>query len=369
VAIVSSLGAEVEKSNGQKLLEAVASWISGYVATGDKDLPLVLALWCVGSWVFDRFYAWPFLAVTAAVKGAGKSRVLELVRLLVRRPWKGVGPSPAFILRRIAEADGRCSQLWDEAETRGNKFFSEVINSGYRRGDTIGRASGASGTVEYRSYSVWAFALIGDLDETARGRSIVMTLERGRPAREYLPEVAEHEGQVLSGQIQAVLSTGEHAIGPVFSERLDARDREIWGSMLGLANWLGCDVAMMARLENWAINQAAVKTEPRRRNEIHEDEQAVVTLAYGERAVRDVMALFVGRAMFSADIVGRLRAMSPWGVFRGGLTAEMLASLVSRHGLAPRTVKVAGKALKGYQRADVVRAFEGLGLDGAGGGR
>src|SRR5882724_5202456 len=116
------------KSDGQKLVERIAEWMGGYLSTGDTELGLVLALWSIGSWVTERFYSWPYLAVTASTKGAGKTRVLELLKPLCQNALLTVNPSPAGVLREIRNTNGKFTLLWDEAEPRTNKFFEEVLN-------------------------------------------------------------------------------------------------------------------------------------------------------------------------------------------------------------------------------------------------
>jgi hypothetical protein len=246
--------------------------------------------------------------------------------------------------------------LWDEAEPRSNKFFEEVLNSGYRKGSVILKAQGEL-SVKWPSYCPKAFALIGDPAPTVRSRCIVVDMVRGNARREFVPEIVEGEAGLIAHEIQAVLSEGGSTVTAAPPTWLDTRDREVWASMLGLAVWLGLDKATMTRIENWAAKSVALKANPARRNESHESEEDTITAQYAERAMRDLVAVMAGhRARFSEDVVKAMRELprSPWGVFRGGLTPDMLASLVSRFGVKPRQTKIKGKNLRGYQGKDVL---------------
>lgn len=355
----------MEKSNGQQLIDRLAAWFQAYLYLPNADVALVLALWAVGSWTFDHFFTWPYLAVTASVKGAGKSRTLKLLRLVCRGSFLGVGPSPAFVLRKILATNGHFTLLWDEAEAASSdrkSFLSEVLNSGYQRGDTIGKARGPIETIEYPAYCPKAFALIGDTTGTVRDRSIVLTMERGNPPTEFLPEVVTGQGEALTVAIQDVLGASDIVPSALPPAWLDTRDREIWGAMFGLAVWLKLDKATMDHLTRFAADNVAGKTAPARRNTSYEDEDAVVDARYGERAMNDLLSVLREgeKAIFSAVAVKRMRElpMGPWRTFRGeGLNPVMLAGLVSRFGCQSRVVRMEagrkGKQLNGYSAADI----------------
>jgi hypothetical protein len=362
---------KAEKSNGQKLVDKIAGWFGSYLFCSDPDLPLVLAMWGIGSWVFDRFYTWPYLVVTAATKGAGKSRVLELEKVICRNAWLQAEPTPAYVLRKAEKLSGHFTLLWDEAEAAAasdaKSFFSAVVNSGYRRGHMIGRAKGPDDVVEYRAYFPKAFALIGDPTGTIRDRSIIAEMSKGNAPREYAPEIAEGEGAALVNMIQAVLGQGDGTIGPAAPEWLDTRDREIWGSVFGLAEWLKLDRPTMERLYRFAADNIGAKTAPKRKSTSIEDEEKSSMARYAERALADLASVMhapdathTGH-LHSAHAVELLRAIptAPWRTFLGkGLDTAALAGLVQRFGVhtavVPELKGRGKKMLNGYRYDDVM---------------
>lgn len=366
---------------GQAMVQRVADWFGSYLFLSDPDVGLVLALWSVGSWCFEQFYSWPYLAVTANVKGAGKTRVLELIQPLARNALLSASPTPAFVLREAKNAGGHFTLLWDEAEAAASdakSFLSEVLNSGYRRGQVIGRAKGPDETVKYPSYFPKAFALIGDTTGTVRDRSIVLTMERGNATREFDPEVVEGEAARLLMEMQAVLGQGSSSVAAAPPAWLDTRDREIWGSVFGLAQWLGLDGETMARLERFAADNVASKTAPKRRTTSYEDEDKVISDKYAQRALNDLLSVLEAapangnkgeRSLATAEAVAGMLAIptAPWRMFRGvGLNAITLAGLVSRFGVKPQSISVGSgrkerRVLQGYKLSNV-RASAGGGL-------
>ncbi len=62
----------------------------------------VLALWAAHTHAIEAFEDTPFLAVTSAEPESGKTRVLEVLDLLVRHPWKVVLPSEAVLFRKVS---------------------------------------------------------------------------------------------------------------------------------------------------------------------------------------------------------------------------------------------------------------------------
>lgn len=370
----------MEKHEGQALVTRLCDWFGGYLHLADRDAALVLSLWAIGTYAFERLYSYPYLAVTASVKGAGKTRVLECLRLLVRQGKElgaGVelssGPSPAATLGLIAQYDGRFTLLWDEADAAASEkkgFLSEVLNSGYRQGQTIPRRAGLK-VIEWKSYCAKAFALIGDLNNTVRDRSITVNMERGSVARDFEALMATgvpvHEGEALRREIFRVLSALPYDLPVTMPGHLVGRDREIWTALFTMAEWLKLDKATITRLQRYSVDNAGMKTADKRATVSYESETEATMAVYAESAMRDLCAVFKDgeRAVFSAAVVERMRGIvtSPWRTFRGsGLNEVLLAQLVSRFGVRPRLIKIGGKAGKvarGYTAKDVRASMPG----------
>lgn len=369
--------ANVKRSQGAELVERVERWIGGYMIFPDPDFALLVALWSMGSWVFDHFSTWPYMAVTATTKGAGKTRCLELATMIGRNGLITTSITPPALLRLIKARNGQLTLGIDEAEStakEGKSLVSEFLNSGYRKGQMIYRSKGDD-VVAYPSYCPKIFALIGDPAGTVRDRSIVITLQRGNPARDYATEVAEGEAAELQGEIVRLFSTATSKPVAEPDGRMDGRAREIWASVFGLASWLGLDDSQRARLLRVAFDVEGQKTAPKRASISTESEDAAVDDRFSRRLLADLLSVFSDgdRNISTAQALGRLHGLpaAPWRTFKGaGLDEFGLSGLMRRFGVTPTSVRVKddkGRAIagtpKGYKRADVVAAMKVAGVN------
>ena len=114
----------------------------------------VVALWVLHTHLVDAAEATPYLAVTSAEKRSGKTRLLEVLELLVRAPWF-TGRTTAAVLPRKIDAD-KPTLLLDESDAAfgGDKDYAEalrgVLNTGYRQGgkSTVCVGQGANISVQ-----------------------------------------------------------------------------------------------------------------------------------------------------------------------------------------------------------------------------
>ena len=104
-----------------------------------------MALWVLHTYVFDCFDTTPYLDVSSAAKRSGKTRLLELLRLLVARSWAVVEASEAVLFRKV-DAE-KPTLLVDEVDATFGKDskvtegLRAMLNAGYRRGAAVPVAS------------------------------------------------------------------------------------------------------------------------------------------------------------------------------------------------------------------------------------
>jgi len=157
-------------------------------------LPLVLALWCLATHLFEAFDAFPYLAVTSPTKRCGKTRVCELISFVCFEPLQAVNISSAALYRILGK--GKRTLLIDEAESlshpRDEKAAAlrEILNAGYRKGSVVIRCKrtskgGKEAEVEdthepeeFPTYCPKVLILIGRLQETLADRCIEIRMER-----------------------------------------------------------------------------------------------------------------------------------------------------------------------------------------------
>ena len=190
---VTTSGTPEGTPTGCALIAELESYIRSYVTLAESSYALVIALWLMATHIWPAFDAFPYLVVTSATKRSGKTRLLELLSFVASNSRLVAHISPAALYRTI-DAE-KPTLLVDEAEmfSSAKSEFRSLLNTGYRRGQTVKRHDG-----DYETYCPKAFALIGDVHDTLRDRSIVIEMMRGEAARRFVYAVAKEQGAALS---------------------------------------------------------------------------------------------------------------------------------------------------------------------------
>jgi len=84
-----------------------------------------VALFVLNTYVFDVWDVTSYLAVTSAEKRSGKSRLLEVLSLVARDPWKTVNPTGPGLLRTIEER--RPTLLLDEVDSTPRDKRDDIL--------------------------------------------------------------------------------------------------------------------------------------------------------------------------------------------------------------------------------------------------
>jgi hypothetical protein len=231
------------------LLDDVREFIRRFVVLDDHQANAV-ALWAAHTHCFEAFGCTPYLAVSSPRKRSGKTRLLEVLELLVREPLPTANISDAALFRVIDER--RPTLLIDEVDAVfGNGKKAErselrgIVNAGYRRGATTHRMGGKNNTT-LQTFNVFcpkAFAGIGDcLPDTITDRAIPVRLERQtrdpRAERFRLREV-EPAGQALRDRLADWLEPQRDYLAerrPALPDELDDRAQDVWEPLLAVAD-------------------------------------------------------------------------------------------------------------------------------------
>lgn len=362
----------------------IERYLSQYMVFPNEGLPFVVALWIIGTYLWPELDVFPYLSITASTKRAGKTRLLELLKFMASNPqWMtgGTGPAMFYMIR-----DESPTLLFDEAERLSSEavgIMREVMNSGYRRGQTIPRVVDKK-TEHWPSYCPKAFSLIGDVNDTLRDRSVVIRLKRGSPDKmdrltRFVWGRAEAEGNAIGLAVKARVEDEKKKLLDAFdsfaglSFLTSDRDEELWTPLFVL-----CQVFAPSRiveLQRIAVDIATEKTaDAASYSDLNGDgaEQQAQNEEYGLVLLRHLAQVMgTEQQITTADALQRLYDMptAPWRKFKGtGLTPVMMADLLAQFsGLTPKPVrfgkqfKGAGQPVKrGYTRKDVQRALKSI---------
>jgi hypothetical protein len=346
------------------LLEKVIDWVRRFVVMTD-DQALAIGLWVLHTWVIAATDTTPYLDVSSPVKQCGKTRLFEVLELLVKTPQFGANHTEATLFRSI-EAD-RPTLLLDEIDRtfgKDAKLYAGIVgvlNAGYRRGATIPRMVGEGKNMVVKNFAVFgpkAFAGIGQLPDTIADRSIPIRLNRkskaDRIARfRYAVEKAAAARIVdaleeWSRAVESTLASSE----PDLPQELSDRQWDIWEPLISIAD-MGSD--------GWGIEarRAAVALHA---SSYTDDSAGILVLDH-------IRETFDGQVELSTDDL--LHALvdrddGPWAAWWGndvdaGRTkgpATRLARLLKPFDIKPKQLWIEGGKVRGYTAEMFEKAWE-----------
>lgn len=342
---------------GQELIDKWIAFLRRYVVMSDAQA-LVVALWAIHTWVYDRFAVTPYLEVVATTKRSGKTTLLDCLKMVSRGAEQFAVVRILTILRMAEAYEGRVTILIDEAEQFGKASLGEVrqaMATGYREGAQHAVLVGKDFR-RFRTFFPKAFAQIGNVHDVLRDRCIEIELQRGKPDRVLSEwrEVATAEAAELIAELMAH-SKGLGRTPIVAADWLHGRERELWTPIYSVAHWIGLHADTMRRLQAASVDLGLLKTLPPKIWHSAQDEQDAEERDAAERVLQDLRAIVQPGETFipSAAAVDRLRAVptSPWRAWRGeGLNEILLAALLARYGVEPVVGQI-GKGRKDRRQA------------------
>lgn len=360
--------------NMAALVTRIETYIQDYVTLATAHYALPIALWTIGTYCFPDFDSFPYMVITSPTKRSGKTRLAEMISFCCANPRNFAAMTP-FTLFYSIETE-QPTILFDEAEKLNSESASDmrsILNVGYRRGQTVPRRA-PGGMKEFNTYCPKIFILIGDVFDTLRDRSMIITMQRAETRKRFTFEAAREEGRVLRELISDAVKWNGGNIKHAFQNHtglpwLQDRDEEIWTSLFCL-----CEVFCPSRVQELqaaASDMAAEKTgEAKKYINLKEAEDAATNDEYAKRALADLFQLFVmnGRVIRTEDAIEGLKAIptAPWRKFRGdGITPHILSSLLDRFGVRPVRIAIGsgrGKQqfYRGYKREQVEKAMNKL---------
>jgi hypothetical protein len=334
-----------------EILDSTLRFIRRFVALTENQASVV-ALWIAHTHAMDAADCTPYLSVNSAEKQSGKTRLLELLELLVARPWLTGRVTAAVLIRKIDNV--KPSLLLDESDTafRGEKEYAEalrgVLNTGYRCGGKASCCVGQGANITFQDFSTFcpkAIAGIGGLPDTVADRSISIRLKRAKhgEVQKFRKREVEREGNEIKAKLAATC-TGTNIeklrdARPDVPSELSDRQADCCEPLIAIADLAGGAWPQAVRRALVALCAEA-----------QADDQSI-----GVRLLADILSIFSTKKadrISSVDLVEALTAIetSPWAELSHGkpITAPKLARLLAPFGVAPDSVRFDGGTRKGY---------------------
>jgi hypothetical protein len=337
--------------DGAALLQDVEHFSSRFIVLPGRTL-LPLALWSVGTHLFNVFDSFAYLAITSPTPRCGKSRVLEILALLCVNPERTSNISEAALFRLIERFQP--TLLLDEMEQIREKgeraqILRNLLNAGNRRDAVAIRCAEAGKSIERCNvYCPKALAAIGSLPDTITDRAIVIRMQRRTREEKIERFLLQKVKPQARETVKRIVAWGKQNRGTIEAAYTDApdldfledRDAESWAPLFSilavadpsrLAELRGCAETLCGQKEDDADDHLAVR--------LILDSCGV--LREGERHIA------------GAELLARLRAIedSPWS--DTNFDARRLTKHLRAFGLRSKPVRIGDKTPRGYAVAEI----------------
>lgn len=341
-----------QAQNGSSLMYDLQAAIQRHMVLPDYIATLI-ALWVIYTHLYHHFEIAPYLAITSPEKRCGKTSLLTFLDRLCRNSFATSNTTEAAIFRTIAQ--GPCTLLIDEADTylgpKGSMIG--ILNSGYKLQTGYVTRCGKNGVEHIPTFCPKAIAMIGEMPETLKDRSIQVRLDRKSHDEKVQPIAGKGPDEIsmLRARLLRWVSDNEDAVADVNPSDLDLgndRAEDNAKPLLAVASVIGgawLDRARKAFEEHSNANDK----EP----------------SNGERLLEDIARLF---EMYPRDryltkeILGFLHQQeeAPWPKYKNAqkLGARDLASMLNPFGICSTQMRYgSGQVGRGYVREHFTKAF------------
>lgn len=351
--------------DGGEVLGRVEKFANQYLCLPNEHCLPVVTLWAAHTYAAKMFYTTPRLICSSAEPESGKTRVLEVLNLLVHKPEMILSPTTAALFRMLF--DGPMTLLFDETDTifnvknAGNfEDLRGLLNAGYKRGATIPRCVGDASKMRVQRFEVFApvalAGIAGGMPATITTRAITLHMRKralGEHVEPFYEEDAEEEARPISADLAAWMVPLAADLGkarPEMPAGVVDRPAEVWKPLHAIADAAGGEWPDRVR--------EACKffvLDPSRR-----------PLSLGVRLLADLREVFTVRdkdgkitgrheRLRTEEILSGLIAMeeAPWGNLYGkAIDARRLAAELRGYEVLRKTYKdPSDKAVKGYMVA------------------
>ena len=357
-----------EAISAAQLLEELVVCINKHIVAKPHEV-LIIALWVLMAWIHEAVAHYsPYLVLTSAIPGCGKTTCLELVGRLTPRPYS-CGAATAAIFR-VIDRD-KPTLLGDNVDTlfQRRPDLTELFLLAHTRGWKIPRTEKTGGewiTRWFDPFCPKAVTLVGtNLPEALSGRSIVIELWKMKSGETVVK--VDLFNQELIDTFKTLRRKMRRwaddnaptlkAAKPTMPSAFINRPADLWILLLAIADAAGSDWSQLARDAAERLSQ-----------------EGVVEPSWLERLVQEAWVLFVepreGEKRLvripSEDLVERLTAdrTSVWCDYGRGhdITVREVAALWRKLHIHPRAIGIGKKRLKGYYAEDLFKkqVFERL---------
>lgn len=340
-------------SAGERLLDDICDAIARYcILPGDHEY-IAVTLWCAYTHLADVFDYAPRVVVRSPVKRSGKTRLLEVISDLVRKPLSLVNTTPSVIFHSIDE-DSNQTLILDEVDAWFNNTSGDsgnnlrgLVNAGFQRGATVSRMGGKnmSKVIKFNVFAPVVLSGIGRMPDTIEDRSVLVMMRR-RATHEKVDAYRLGRDQRGLYKLRDRIDKWAKEVRDVakmyavngIDVPVDDRQADVWEPLLVIAQLAAGNWPDVAREACKGLCSKA---------DVEES-----TYSTGQLLLSDIRDTFGSDDFIrSSDLVAFLKNQfhdSPW--MDDMLTTSKLARKLHAYGICPR--HSTDKGCRGYWRAD-----------------
>ena len=320
------------------------------------------AIWTVHTHAIGAADFTPYLSPNSPAKRSGKTRLLEVERLIVNKPWFTGRVTASALVRKTHHEHPTLLLDESDAAFQGDKDYSEalrgILNSGFERDGTYSMSVQSGNDWKAQDFSTFSpkmIAGIGRLPQTVEDRSIPIRLKRAFRdehrerfrKRKVQPEAAE-----LKMQVEAWVGANLESLRrsePQLPDQLNDRQHDVCEPLLAIADLAGAE---------WPTRARAALIELCSAVGIRDDSSSLRLLA----DIRHIFRTQGGDRLSTLDLLHHLAGIeeSPWAEFEHGnpLGPFRLSRLLNPFDVRSRDIRFDQGTRKGYLRVDLEESWE-----------
>jgi hypothetical protein len=343
-----------------QLLAVIEKLLGRFVRFPSGHEPVALALFTLHTYALDAATSTPYILVISPEKRSGKTRILEVIELVVREPLRAANITAAGTFQAIEAWVP--TLLVDEvdavfvAKSEHAEALRGVLNAGNRRGSYVVRGTQDGTPAKFGTFCCKVLSGIDNnrMPDTIADRAICLRMQRKRPeeaVEDLFPDELADQLAELRRRLSHWASENINTLAgwrrPARVEGLDDRLQEAWDPLLAISDLAHAGWPEKARAAATALAKGA---------------EDASDAAHGHLLIEALRSIFGDKpAMSSQAICDKLNADEelPFGSYTHGtgIKPRDLARLLKPYGIKPKVVRLGAQTPRGYERKDFAETW------------
>jgi Protein of unknown function (DUF3631) len=358
----------------ENILDDVYNYIGKFIWFPNDHYRVAATAWIAHTHLIETFetegFHTPRLAVLSPAKRSGKTRVLDIIELLVQNPESMISPTPSAVYTLTGCSEVTPTLLIDEIgrmiDRKDFGDFATIVEAGFKPGKSIPRTTFNS-EGKRRVYAPMLMAGIdnGRMPDTFIDRSIIISMKRNIGKRlSYRPRKHAAEGLALREKLaQWAMEVRDKIqdIDPVMPDELNDREQDKWEALFILGQL--ADVTDVTHVTNVTGNFRWLQKIKLAALEIAKEDKDKEDTSNGELLLKDIYSILNDiDKIQTSKLLENLNSIdeSPWSSYNYNkpLDGSGLARLLKPYNIRPKTIRFEKDTDKGYHTSQFEDAFE-----------